>query len=60
MPSELPDSGLYRHWTCAGHRTQAHVEDKIKEVKAMGARSVLTADTGRNPPCSSWPPWPSL
>jgi hypothetical protein len=32
----------------ARHRTQAHVEDKIKELKAMGAEKLPTADAGRN------------
>jgi hypothetical protein len=38
-------------WLDARHRTQAHVEDKIKELKAMGAEKLPTADTGRN---SAW------
>ena len=32
----------------ARHRTQAHIEDKIKELKAMGAEKLPTADAGRN------------
>lgn len=35
-------------WLDARHRTQAHVEDKIKEWKAMGADRLPTADEGRN------------
>ena len=35
-------------WLDARHRTQAHVEDKIKELKAMGAEKLPTADSGRN------------
>ena len=35
-------------WLDARHRTQAHVEDKIKELKAMGAEKLPTADAGRN------------
>jgi hypothetical protein len=35
-------------WLDARHRTQAHVEDKIKELKAMGAEKLPTADQGRN------------
>ena len=35
-------------WLDARHRTQAHVEDKIKEWKTLGARRLPTADDGRN------------
>ena len=35
-------------WLDARHRTQAHAEDKIKELKAMGAARLPTADAGRN------------
>lgn len=35
-------------WLDARHRTQAHVEDKIKELKAMGAEKLPTAHAGRN------------
>jgi hypothetical protein len=35
-------------WLDARHRTQAHVEDNIKEWKAMGAERLPTADPGRN------------
>lgn len=35
-------------WLDARHRTQAHVEDKIKELKAMGGEKLPTADPGRN------------
>jgi Transposase DDE domain group 1 len=35
-------------WLDARHRTQAHVENKIKELKAMGAEKLPTADQGRN------------
>lgn len=35
-------------WLDARHRTQAHVEDKIKELKAMGGEKLPTADQGRN------------
>lgn len=35
-------------WLDARHRTQAHVEDNIKELKAMGAAKLPTADAGRN------------
>src|SRR4051794_16569576 len=35
-------------WLDARHRTQAHVEDKIKELKATGAEKLPTADQGRN------------
>ena len=35
-------------WLDARHRTQAHVEDKIKEWKAVGAEKLPTADPGRN------------
>ena len=32
----------------ARHRTQAHVEDKIKELKAFGARNLPSKDWDRN------------
>ena len=35
-------------WLDARHRTQAHVEDKIKEWKAVGAEKLPTAHAGRN------------
>ena len=35
-------------WLDARHRTQAHVEDKVKELKAMGAAKLPTADKDRN------------
>ncbi len=35
-------------WLDARHRTQAHVEDKVKELKAMGAAKLPTADQDRN------------
>lgn len=35
-------------WLDARHRTQAHVEDKIKELKAMGAEKLPTGHDGRN------------
>lgn len=35
-------------WLDARHRTQAHVEDKMKELKAMGGQKLPTADPGRN------------
>ena len=35
-------------WLDARHRTQAHVEDKIKEWKAFGAEKLPTAHPGRN------------
>jgi len=38
-------------WLDARHRTQAHVEDNIKEWKAMGAARLPTADQARN---SAW------
>jgi Transposase DDE domain group 1 len=38
-------------WLDARHRTQAHVEDKMKEVKACGARNLPSKDFGRN---SAW------
>lgn len=40
--------GDQTQWLDARHRTQAHVEDNIKELKAMGAEKLPTADTGRN------------
>jgi len=44
--TNTPDCQL--QWLDARHRTQAHVEDKIKELKAMGAEKLPTADAGRN------------
>lgn len=38
-------------WLDARHRTQAHVEDKIKEVKTCGAERLPSADYARN---SAW------
>ena len=38
-------------WLDARHRTQAHVEDKMKEVKACGAQNLPSKDFGRN---SAW------
>jgi hypothetical protein len=35
-------------WSDARHRTQAHVEDKIEELKAMDAEKLPTADQGKN------------
>lgn len=35
-------------WLDVRHRTQAHVEDNIKQLKAMGAAKLPTADAGRN------------
>lgn len=35
-------------WLDARHRTQAHVEDNIKELKALGAAKLPSADEGRN------------
>lgn len=35
-------------WLDARHRTQAHVEDKMKELKAMGAVKLPSVDPGRN------------
>ena len=32
----------------ARHRTQAHVEDRIKQFKACGARNLPSIDYGRN------------
>ena len=40
--------GGQTQWLDARHRTQAHVEDNIKELKAMGAEKLPTADSGRN------------
>jgi Transposase DDE domain group 1 len=40
--------GGQTQWLDARHRTQAHVEDKMKELKAMGAEKLPTADAGRN------------
>ncbi len=41
-------TGGQLQWLDARHRTQAHVEDKIKELKATGAGKLPTADAGRN------------
>jgi Transposase DDE domain group 1 len=38
-------------WLDARHRTQAHVEDKIKELKACGAENLPSIDWNRN---SAW------
>ena len=38
-------------WLDARHRTQAHVEDKIKELKAVGAQTLPSKDWNRN---SAW------
>ena len=38
-------------WLDARHRTQAHVEDKIKELKAVGAENLPSKDWDRN---SAW------
>lgn len=38
-------------WLDARHRTQAHVEDKVKELKACGAQNLPSTDWNRN---SSW------
>jgi hypothetical protein len=38
-------------WLDARHRTQAHVEDKMKEVKACGAENLPSKDYHRN---SAW------
>jgi hypothetical protein len=38
-------------WLDARHRTQAHVEDKMKEVKACGAETLPSKDWDRN---SAW------
>ena len=38
-------------WLDARHRTQAHVEDKIKELKAVGAENLPSKDWNRN---SAW------
>ena len=38
-------------WLDARHRTQAHVEDKIKELKACGAQNLPSIDWDRN---SAW------
>lgn len=35
-------------WLDARHHTQAHIEDKVKELKAMGAQKLPTADSDRN------------
>jgi hypothetical protein len=44
--TNTPDGQI--QWLDARHRTQAHVEDKMKELKAMGAEKLPTADAGRN------------
>ncbi|MHB1739115.1 MAG: transposase [Actinomycetes bacterium] len=38
-------------WLDARHRTQAHVEDKVKELKAVGAENPPSKDWDRN---SAW------
>ena len=38
-------------WLDARHRTQAHIEDKMKELKACGAQNLPSADWDRN---SAW------
>jgi len=38
-------------WLDARHRTQAHIEDKIKELKACGAENLPSTDWDRN---SAW------
>jgi hypothetical protein len=38
-------------WLDARHRTQAHVEDKVKELKAVGAENLPSKDWDRN---SAW------
>jgi len=38
-------------WLDARHRTQAHVEDKVKELKAVGAENLPSKDWNRN---SAW------
>jgi Transposase DDE domain group 1 len=38
-------------WLDVRHRTQAHVEDKVKELKAVGAENLPSNDWDRN---SSW------
>ena len=38
-------------WLDARHRTQAHVEDRMKQVKACGARNLPSTNWHRN---SSW------
>ncbi|MFK5636027.1 transposase [Ornithinimicrobium sp. LYQ103] len=43
----------------ARHRTQAHVEDRIKELKACGATRLPSASYARTAPGSSSPPTPS-
>jgi hypothetical protein len=58
---ELPEDPMWRYgafatntragqaqWLDARHRTQAHVEDKIKELKAFGARNLPSKDWDRN------------
>jgi hypothetical protein len=38
-------------WLDARHRTQAHIEDKMKELKTCGAENLPSTDWGRN---SAW------
>jgi RecB family exonuclease len=45
-----PDPGQLQ-WLDARHRTQAHIEDKMKEVKACGAENLPSKDWDRN---SAW------
>lgn len=63
-PGEQPslgEDGAYRYgafvtnttggqgqWLDARHRTQAHVEDRIKELKACGAERLPSKDYARN------------
>jgi len=35
-------------WLDARHRTQAHVEDRVKQFKACGARNLPSIDYNRN------------
>ncbi|MGH3984507.1 MAG: transposase, partial [Pseudonocardiaceae bacterium] len=35
-------------WLDARHRTQAHVEDRVKQLKACGARNLPSIDYDRN------------
>ncbi|HEY5848249.1 MAG TPA: hypothetical protein VIT42_15795 [Microlunatus sp.] len=42
-------------WLDARRRTQAHVEDKIKELKAMGAEKLPPPTPAATPPGCSWP-----
>ncbi|MEO7193522.1 MAG: transposase, partial [Pseudonocardiaceae bacterium] len=39
-------------WLDARHRTQAHVEDRMKQIKARGARNLPSLDYDRN---AAWP-----